>query len=205
MQGHAVGEEGLAARRRPRSSQVSCPQRQPHHALRVFEHRVYYLIVFTRECNRVETGLQDTDNQERSMRPIMVWFLLLLSASSILAQDWARARVEKSPRHREWVTVKRVAQSLVFQRLCGLCMCNGAHNPLSCPACAACFYLADSPSSLAGSGLTGRWLRNPNSSAWHACCASADRNITFFLRPGFSCPITGTPSYSPVSRSPSRV
>ncbi len=40
------------------------------------------------------------------MRSIMVWFLLLLSASPVLAQDWARARVEKSPRHREWVTVK---------------------------------------------------------------------------------------------------
>ena len=40
------------------------------------------------------------------MRSTMVWFLLLASASPIFAQDWARARVEKSPRHREWVTVK---------------------------------------------------------------------------------------------------
>jgi carboxymethylenebutenolidase len=32
-------------------------------------------------------------------------FLALL-ASSLSAQDWARARVEQSPRHREWVTVK---------------------------------------------------------------------------------------------------
>jgi len=40
------------------------------------------------------------------MRSLMVWFLLLASASPIFAQDWARARVEKSPRHREWVTVK---------------------------------------------------------------------------------------------------
>ena len=40
------------------------------------------------------------------MRSIMAWFLLLLSASPVLAQDWARARVEKSPRHREWVTVR---------------------------------------------------------------------------------------------------
>jgi carboxymethylenebutenolidase len=56
--------------------------------------------------NRVEAGPQGTDNQERDMRSIMVWFLLLLSASPVLAQDWARARVEKSPRHREWVTVK---------------------------------------------------------------------------------------------------
>src|SRR5258705_12107443 len=32
--------------------------------------------------------------------------LALLLAQSAFAQDWARARVEKSPRHREWVTVK---------------------------------------------------------------------------------------------------
>ena len=32
--------------------------------------------------------------------------LAALAASSLLAQDWARARLEKSPRHREWVTVK---------------------------------------------------------------------------------------------------
>jgi len=38
----------------------------------------------------------------------MTRLLLLgaLAASSLLAQDWARARLEKSPRHREWVTVK---------------------------------------------------------------------------------------------------
>ena len=46
------------------------------------------------------------------MRPIMVWFLLLLSASQVLAQDWARARVEKSPRHREWVTVKHEGRAV---------------------------------------------------------------------------------------------
>jgi carboxymethylenebutenolidase len=32
--------------------------------------------------------------------------LALLLAQSAFAQDWARAKVEKSPRHREWVTVK---------------------------------------------------------------------------------------------------
>ena len=35
--------------------------------------------------------------------------LILLAASaalSLMAQDWARTRLEKSPRHREWVTVK---------------------------------------------------------------------------------------------------
>jgi len=40
------------------------------------------------------------------MRSLMVWFLLFVSASPVLAQDWARSRLEKSPRHGEWVTVK---------------------------------------------------------------------------------------------------
>lgn len=40
------------------------------------------------------------------MRSLMVWFLLFMSVSSAWSQDWAKARVEKSPRHREWVTVK---------------------------------------------------------------------------------------------------
>ena len=31
---------------------------------------------------------------------------LILGACSVAAQDWARANVDKSPRHREWVTVK---------------------------------------------------------------------------------------------------
>jgi carboxymethylenebutenolidase len=37
-------------------------------------------------------------------------------ASTTSAQDWARARLEKSPRHREWVSVKhanRAVQTLV--------------------------------------------------------------------------------------------
>jgi carboxymethylenebutenolidase len=38
--------------------------------------------------------------------------LLLLGASSVFAQDWARATVDKSPRHREWVTVKHGNRSV---------------------------------------------------------------------------------------------
>ena len=36
---------------------------------------------------------------------IICTLTLLLLASSAMAQDWARERVEKSPRHLEWVTV----------------------------------------------------------------------------------------------------
>lgn len=38
--------------------------------------------------------------------------LALFAASSIMAQDWARATVDKSPRHREWVTVKHDGRSV---------------------------------------------------------------------------------------------
>ncbi len=37
---------------------------------------------------------------------------LTLTASSLLAQDWARATLEKSPRHREWATVKHDGRSV---------------------------------------------------------------------------------------------
>lgn len=37
---------------------------------------------------------------------------MILGAQVVSAQDWARARVEKSPRHREWVTVKHDGRSV---------------------------------------------------------------------------------------------
>jgi carboxymethylenebutenolidase len=39
-------------------------------------------------------------------RIFLISLLLLLAAPFAFAQDWARATLEKSPRHREWVTVK---------------------------------------------------------------------------------------------------
>ncbi len=38
--------------------------------------------------------------------------LLLFAAQAALAQDWAKAKLEKSPRHREWVTVKHDGRSV---------------------------------------------------------------------------------------------
>lgn len=38
--------------------------------------------------------------------------IILVAAPAASAQDWARARVEKSPRHREWVTVKHDGRSV---------------------------------------------------------------------------------------------
>jgi carboxymethylenebutenolidase len=46
----------------------------------------------------------------------LIAIALLVSAASASAQDWARARLEKSPRHREWVTVKhdgRAVETLI--------------------------------------------------------------------------------------------
>src|SRR6476619_3529586 len=33
--------------------------------------------------------------------------ILLLCQSGLMAQDWAKARIDKSPRHLEWVKVKQ--------------------------------------------------------------------------------------------------
>jgi carboxymethylenebutenolidase len=37
---------------------------------------------------------------------ILAAILALLAAQTVYAQDWAKAALEKSPRHREWVTIK---------------------------------------------------------------------------------------------------
>ena len=39
-------------------------------------------------------------------RWIMFFIVVLLATGSSAAQDWAKARLEKSPRHQEWVKVK---------------------------------------------------------------------------------------------------
>ena len=41
-----------------------------------------------------------------------IGLLAALAASALCAQDWAVARLEKSPRHREWVTVKHDGRSV---------------------------------------------------------------------------------------------
>jgi len=38
--------------------------------------------------------------------------LFVLAALTVSAQDWARQRLEKSPRHREWVTIKHDGRSV---------------------------------------------------------------------------------------------
>jgi carboxymethylenebutenolidase len=44
---------------------------------------------------------------------LLIFLSLIFSAAQIAsAQDWARERVEKSPRHREWVTVKHEGRAV---------------------------------------------------------------------------------------------
>ena len=43
---------------------------------------------------------------------MMALAAVLLGAPGVMAQDWARAQVEKSPRHREWVTLKHGGRSV---------------------------------------------------------------------------------------------
>lgn len=40
------------------------------------------------------------------MKSILLSFAVVLLAFNAGAQDWAKARLEKSPRHHEWVKVK---------------------------------------------------------------------------------------------------
>jgi len=46
------------------------------------------------------------------MKRVLLLTVLLGLCQIIVAQDWARARLEKSPRHREWVTVKHDGRSV---------------------------------------------------------------------------------------------
>ena len=43
---------------------------------------------------------------------IRIALLAALAATSVCAQDWAVTRLEKSPRHREWVTIKHNGRSV---------------------------------------------------------------------------------------------
>src|SRR5579864_9301460 len=46
------------------------------------------------------------------MKRLFLLIALFTFLESAIAQDWARAKVEKSPRHREWVTVKHDGRSV---------------------------------------------------------------------------------------------
>src|SRR6185437_16059937 len=49
---------------------------------------------------------------EVDMKRIVLFLAVFALAMPVMAQDWARAKVEKSTRHREWVTVKHDGRSV---------------------------------------------------------------------------------------------
>jgi carboxymethylenebutenolidase len=46
------------------------------------------------------------------MKRVLLLISLFTFSSTLVAQDWAKAKLEKSPRHREWVTVKHDGRSV---------------------------------------------------------------------------------------------
>jgi carboxymethylenebutenolidase len=73
---------------------------------------VYHFSVVSQVRNSSLGTTPAAENQERIMRTLMPLFLLIATASPILAQDWARDKVAKSPRHGEWVTVKHDSRAV---------------------------------------------------------------------------------------------
>jgi len=67
-------------------------------------------------CSGVLVGTRGADytlRMSRSASKLLAIFLLLpFTLPSADAQDWAKARLDKSPRHREWVTLKHDGRSL---------------------------------------------------------------------------------------------
>src|SRR4029077_1982508 len=62
---------------------------------------------------RARRAAQPTlENGDSMKRTVLIVFLALFAAQLASAQDWARERLEKSPRHREWVTVKHDGRSV---------------------------------------------------------------------------------------------
>lgn len=46
------------------------------------------------------------------MKRVLLLIALFTFSATLVAQDWAKAKLEKSPRHREWVTVKHDGRSV---------------------------------------------------------------------------------------------
>src|ERR1700730_9223727 len=66
------------------------------------------IYVFERRCLRLHVRCS---RKERVMKRITL-ILIVLFTQAVWAQDWALTELEKSPRHREWVTVKHDGRSV---------------------------------------------------------------------------------------------
>ena len=99
---------------------------------------------------------------------LLLWICALMAASSVSAQDWAKAQLEKSTRHGEWVTVTngarkvqcwvvypevkdKAAAVLVIHEIFGL----SDWAKLMADEVAAAGYIAIAPDLLSGAGPNG--------------------------------------------------
>lgn len=62
--------------------------------------------------NRVELPLFRVRREGGSMKRIFLALLILAVTQTVSAQDWAKDKLAKSPRHQEWVTVKHDGRSV---------------------------------------------------------------------------------------------
>jgi carboxymethylenebutenolidase len=92
----------------------------------------------------------------------------MCTAVSVLAQNWAKARVEKSPRHREWVTVTNGARAVqcwvvypeVKDKATAVLLLHDSSGVtdwarLAADELAAAGYIAIAPDFLSGTGPNG--------------------------------------------------
>jgi carboxymethylenebutenolidase len=110
--------------------------------------------------------------EEFMRRALVVAAVVVLSASSAFAQDWAQAKVDKSPRHREFVDIKagnrtlhafvaypevshKATTVLVIHEIFGL----SDWAKLAADEFAAAGYIAIAPDFLSGGGNTGEPIR----------------------------------------------
>src|SRR3954453_18315151 len=59
-----------------------------------------------RDLRSTTNDQRPTNMGETMKKTFLILSAMLFTSTNLLAQDWAKARVEHSPRHREWVNVK---------------------------------------------------------------------------------------------------
>src|ERR1039458_4696348 len=83
---------------------------------------------------------------------IRITLLAALAASYLCAQDWAVARLGKSPRHREWVTVKHDGRSVETFGVYGVEKDNTRHRGDSRDLWHVTVWVQDGPDQFAAAG-----------------------------------------------------
>jgi carboxymethylenebutenolidase len=119
----------------------------------------------TRPAYPTVFAFQPTSRAKRRLRLLTVF---VLTAVCVSAQDWAKARLEKSPRHGEWITVMNGARAVqcwvvypeVKEKATAVLILHDSSGMtdwarLSADEIAAAGYLAIAPDFLSGKGPNG--------------------------------------------------